>query len=139
LSNKKSWRTKVGPNGKAIRTASGKPIRFPVQEVDKEALPKGGLTIVSPPINTPENLEKEQEEQEPSITSGNVDSDQVRNIISHIKANYRSWKQEVAMMNVHKCLMQIESGSPIQRVMAENTLRRKYPQVYRILKEVRDE
>jgi hypothetical protein len=135
LSNKKLWKTKTGPDGRAILSRSGKPVHYQT-EVGKEALPKGGLTIVSPPINVPE---EERKEEEPTITSGNVDTNQVREIISHIKANYRSWKQEVAMMNVRECLMKIESGSPIQRVMAENKLRRKYPQVYKIYKKVEDE
>ena len=133
MSARKVWKTRTGPDGRAMLSKSGKPIRY-LSEVDKEALPKGGLTVVSPPINIPE-----EEKEEPVITGGNVDSNQVREIISHIKANYRSWKQEVAMMNVRECLMKIESGSPIQRVMAENRLRRKYPDVYKIYKEVRDE
>ena len=127
MSNKKLWRTKTGPDGKAILSKSGKPIHYQT-EVDKEALPKGGLTVVSPPKNIKGAIVLDKD-NEPVLTAGNVDSEKFREIVANVKATYSSWKREYALREVRSCLEQIESGSPIKRAMAENRLRRKLPQI----------
>jgi len=127
------WRTKTGPDGRAMLSKSGKPIHYQT-EVDKGALPKGGLTVVSEPKNIKGAIVLDKD-NEPVLTAGNVNSEKLKEIVANLQANYNSWKQEYAMQQVRSCLEQIESGSPIKRAMAENRLRRKYPQVYRIYME----
>ena len=130
MSNKKLWRTKKGPDGRAMLSRSGKPIHYQT-EIGKEALPKGGLTVVSEPKNIKGAIVLDKD-NEPVLTAGNVDSEKLREIVANVKANYKTWKQEWALKQVRNCLQKIESGSPWDRAMAERRLRRKFPRLYEI-------